>query len=130
MKVLVVGAGEVGFHLAHRLSEESQDVVLIEADPERTEFASQHLDVLTVVGNGASIPVLERAGVKGARMLLAVTSKDEVNLIACLAAKRMDVRGILLFGDTENIICLFICRVRRSVTIVFEEIPTRPRKSR
>ncbi len=92
MKVLVVGAGEVGFHLAQRLSEENQDVVLIEADPERADFAGQQLDVLTIVGNGASLSVLERAGVRGARMILAVTSRDEVNLIACLAAKRLGVR--------------------------------------
>ena len=92
MKVLIVGGGEVGFHLARRLSEENQDVILIESDPERADFASQQLDVLTITGNGASIPVLERAGVRGARMLLAVTSQDEVNLIACLAASRMGVR--------------------------------------
>jgi trk system potassium uptake protein TrkA len=91
MKVIVVGAGQVGFHLAQRLSEEHQDVILVEADPERADNASQHLDVLTVVGNGASISALEEAGVRGARMLLAVTSKDEVNLIACLAAKRLGV---------------------------------------
>lgn len=91
MKVIVVGAGQVGFHLAQRLSEESQDVILVESDPERADFASQHLDVLTVVGNGASLSTLEAAGVKGARMLLAVTSRDEVNLIACLAAKRLGV---------------------------------------
>jgi trk system potassium uptake protein TrkA len=91
MKVLIVGAGEVGFHLAERLSEEGQDVILIEADPERADFAAKQLDVLTVVGNGASLPVLDRAGVKGARILLAVTSADEVNLISCLAASRMGV---------------------------------------
>jgi trk system potassium uptake protein TrkA len=92
MKVLVVGAGEVGFHLAQRLSEESQDVILIESDPERAEFASVHLDVMTVVGNGASLSVLEKAGVRGASMMLAVTSRDEVNLVACLAAKRLGVQ--------------------------------------
>ncbi len=91
MNVLIVGAGEVGFHLAKRLSEENQDVVLIEADPERAEFASQQLDVLTIVGNGASLPVLEQAGAKGAKLLLAVTSLDEVNLISCLAGSRMGV---------------------------------------
>jgi len=91
MKVLIVGAGEVGYHLAERLSQENQDVVLIESDPERADFAQQHLDIMTVVGNGASLPVLEQAGVRGARMLLAVTSADEVNLIACLAATRLDV---------------------------------------
>jgi len=91
MKVIVVGAGQVGFHLAKRLSEENQDVMLVESDPDRADFASEHLDVLTVVGNGASLSTLEAAGVKGARMLLAVTSRDEVNLIACLAAKRLGV---------------------------------------
>ncbi len=92
MKVLIVGAGEVGFHLAQRLSEEGQDVILIESDPDRAEFASQQLDVMTVVGNGASIPVLEEAGAKGAKVMLAVTSQDEVNLISCLAASRMGVK--------------------------------------
>ena len=92
MRVLVVGAGEVGFHLAKRLSEESQDVVLIESDPERAEFAQQHLDVLTLQGNGASLSVLKQAGIDSCSMMLAVTSRDEVNLIACLAAKRSGVR--------------------------------------
>lgn len=91
MRVLVVGAGEVGFHLAQRLSEEHQDVVIIEDDPERAETAAQQLDVQTIVGNGASISVLERASVRDAQMILAVTSADEVNLIACLAAKKMGV---------------------------------------
>jgi trk system potassium uptake protein TrkA len=92
MRVIIVGAGEVGFHLAERLSLENQDVVIIEMDPERAERASELLDVMTLVGNGASIPILEDAGIRDARMLLAVTSKDEVNLISCLAAKRMNVR--------------------------------------
>jgi trk/ktr system potassium uptake protein len=91
MRVLIVGAGEVGSHLAERLSQENQDVVVIESDPDRAERISDHLDVMTIVGNGAAIPVLERAGVKDARILMAVTSKDEVNLIASLAATRMGV---------------------------------------
>jgi len=91
MRVIIVGAGEVGYHLAERLSQESQDVVLVESDAERAERASELLDIMTVVGNGASIPVLENAGIRGARMLLAVTSKDEVNLISCLAANRLGV---------------------------------------
>ncbi len=91
MRVVVVGAGEVGYHLAERLSRENQDVVVIESDPERADFAGQQLDVMTVVGNGASLPVLEKARVKDAQIVLAVTSRDEVNLIACLAAKRLGV---------------------------------------
>jgi trk system potassium uptake protein TrkA len=91
MRVIIVGAGEVGYHLAERLSQENQDVVVVEANPERAERASELLDVLTIVGNGASIPVLEEAGVRDARILLAVTSQDEVNLISCLAASRLGV---------------------------------------
>jgi len=91
MRVIIVGAGEVGYHLAERLSQENQDVVVVEADPERAERASELLDVMTVVGNGASIPVLEDSGVRDARLLLAVTSQDEVNLISCLAASRLGV---------------------------------------
>jgi trk system potassium uptake protein len=89
MRVIIVGAGEVGFHLAERLSQENQDVVVVEADPERAERASELLDIMTVVGNGASIPVLEEAGIRQARILLAVTSQDEVNLISCLAGSRL-----------------------------------------
>ncbi len=92
MRVVIVGAGEVGFHLAQRLSQENQDVVVIEADPQRARNVQDQLDVLTVMGNGASLPVLEEAGVRDSGMLLAVTSIDEVNLIACLAASRLGVR--------------------------------------
>ncbi|MFV2006207.1 MAG: Trk system potassium transporter TrkA [Longimicrobiales bacterium] len=91
MKVIIIGAGEVGYHLAERLSEENQDVVVIESDPDRAEETSDQLDVMTIVGNGAALPMLEKAGVRGADILMAVTSKDEVNLIACLAAARMGV---------------------------------------
>jgi len=91
MRVLIVGAGEVGFHLAQRLSQENQDVVLIESDPDRAAFAQQQLDILTVVGNGASMSVLEEAGVRDARVIMAVTSRDEVNLIACLTAKKLGI---------------------------------------
>jgi trk system potassium uptake protein len=89
MRIIIVGAGEVGFHLAQRLSLENQDVVVVETDPERAERTSELLDVMTVVGNGASIPVLEEAGIRKARILLAVTSQDEVNLISCLAGSRL-----------------------------------------
>jgi trk system potassium uptake protein TrkA len=91
MRIIIVGAGEVGTHLARRLSAEGQDVVLIEANPEQASSVAAQLDVLTITGNGASLPILEQAGVRNARMLLAVTSRDEVNVLACLAASRFKV---------------------------------------
>jgi trk system potassium uptake protein TrkA len=91
MRVLVVGAGAVGFHVAKRLSEEEQDVVVIDSDPARSGYVGDQLDVLAITGNGASLPILEKAGVEETDLLLAVTSKDEVNLIACLAASQYGV---------------------------------------
>ncbi len=92
MRIIIIGAGEVGFHLARRLSEEGQDVVMIESSPERAEVVSAQLDVLTITGNGASLGILEQAGIQNARLVLAVTSRDEVNVLACLAASRYDVQ--------------------------------------
>ncbi|MCE2454319.1 MAG: Trk system potassium transporter TrkA [Gemmatimonadetes bacterium] len=92
MKVLIVGAGAVGFDLARRLADESQDVVVVDNEPERIEFISNQLDVLAIGGNGASIPVLSRAGVRDAGLILSVTSRDEVNLIASMAGKRMGAK--------------------------------------
>jgi trk system potassium uptake protein TrkA len=91
MRVLIVGGGQVGFQLAKRLSEEDQDVVLIDLDPQRTTYVSEQLDLITVTGNGASLPVLEKAGLSGAGMLLAVTSQDQSNIVACLLASQFDV---------------------------------------
>lgn len=95
MRIFIIGAGEVGFHLAERLSLEGQDIVLLEQNAERAQYVGEQLDVMTVVGNGASVSVLERAGVRGADMVLAVTSHDEVNLIGCLAARRMGVHNTI-----------------------------------
>ena len=92
MRIVVIGAGEVGWHLAARLSAEHQDVVVIEKDADLGERLQSRLDLLVVEGNGASLSTLEQAGVERADLLLAVTNSDEVNLIACLIAAQFDVR--------------------------------------
>jgi trk system potassium uptake protein TrkA len=91
MKVIVVGAGEVGSHITSHLSEEGHDVIVIDQDPERVEEASQTLDALVIKGNGASVPVLDAAGARGADMLIAVTNVDEVNIIACVSGKTLGI---------------------------------------
>lgn len=91
MRIVVVGAGEVGYHLAARLSLEQHDVVVIERDPDLGARIQGQLDVLVVEGNGASLTRLEQAGIEDADLLLAVTNIDEVNLIACLIAAQFDV---------------------------------------
>lgn len=87
MHVVIVGAGEVGYHVAEKLANERHDVVVVDIDPGRLEYVSSHLDVAVVEGSGASPAVLERAGVGKAGLLLAVTSMDEVNLVCCMSAR-------------------------------------------
>lgn len=91
MRIIVIGAGEVGFHLAERLSGEHHDVVVVERDTDLGHRIQTQLDVLVVEGNGARLSVLEQAGIERADLLLAVTNFDEVNLIACLMAAQFDV---------------------------------------
>ncbi|WP_227765472.1 Trk system potassium transporter TrkA [Zhaonella formicivorans] len=92
MKIIIIGAGKVGFSLAQRLSEEKHDIVLIERDRERREIVDNYLDVMTIVGHGASPRVLEAAGVKNSDLVIAVTDIDEVNMIACMTAKHFGAR--------------------------------------
>lgn len=92
MVIIVIGAGKVGFRVARQLVQESHDVVLIDIDPQQLEPAREILDVMTIQGNGAAPQVLEQADVRSADMLIAVTGLDEVNILACLAAKHYGVK--------------------------------------
>ncbi len=86
MKVVIIGAGEVGFHVAHHLTLENKDVVVIDKNPDAIRRVSDHLDVQIVSGAGNSPVVLEEAGIQNAEIILAVTDSDETNLVACLVA--------------------------------------------
>lgn len=86
MKIIIVGAGEVGFHIASRLSHENKDVVVIDPKPEAISRVSENIDVEAVLGSGSSPVVLQEAGIKEAEIMLAVTDSDETNLVACLMA--------------------------------------------
>ncbi len=92
MRAIVVGAGEVGFDVARLLAAEQHDVVLVDTSAQRLAEVSEKLDVMTVVGSGTSAEVLSSSKVQRADMLLAVTSIDEVNIIACMMADRMGVK--------------------------------------
>lgn len=86
MKILIVGAGEVGFHIASHLSRENKDVVIIDHNVDAIRRVSDHIDVQTIIGLGSSPEVLEQAGIQEAEILLAVTNSDETNLVACMVA--------------------------------------------
>jgi trk system potassium uptake protein TrkA len=86
MNFIIIGAGEVGYHLASRLSQEKMDVVIIEKDEEKVKRVIDTLDVQTIHGSGSSIETLKQAGIEDADMIIAVTNSDEVNMISCLVA--------------------------------------------
>jgi len=86
LKIMIIGAGEVGFNVASRLARENKNVVVIDRDSEALRRVSETLDVNVVLGSGNSPVVLEEAGIRETETLLAVTNSDDVNLVACLAA--------------------------------------------
>lgn len=92
MNIIVIGAGKVGFSMAQLLSDEGNDVVIIEQSQERQQLLEEALDVQVIYGSGSSTSVLEAAGVHKADMLIAVTEHDELNMIACLLAKKYGVK--------------------------------------
>ena len=89
MKIIIIGNGKVGYALARGLSGENHDLVLIDRDPAALRSADGVLDVMCMVGSGASIQVLLEAGVRDADLVVAVTGSDELNIICCLLAKRL-----------------------------------------
>ncbi len=91
MKIIIAGAGDVGYHLAEHLVSENQDITLIDTNQEVLDLVSQRLDVLTIQGNAASINTLRRAQVERAQLMLAMTTSETTNLVTATIAKRLGV---------------------------------------
>ncbi len=92
MKVVIVGAGEVGTHLAKMLSKENHDIVLMDDDNERLVKISDQVDLLTVTGYANSFKDLKETGISKADLLIAVTPYEERNIVACILAKDMGAK--------------------------------------
>jgi len=131
MYVIVVGAGEVGFHIADRLSKEGHDVTVVERDVEKGPILRAKLNASIVLGSGATAEVLEQAGIDRADLFIAVTDQDEVNLVACLLAHERNTRRIIArikgveytgAGWTERIGKLGIDLLINPQKVVAEEI--------
>ena len=91
MNIVIVGAGDIGFHLSKRLSTEKHSITIVEKDAQRAKRASEQLDALVVEGHGASYQTLLKARIDEADILAAMTSNDEVNILACQIAKKANV---------------------------------------
>lgn len=92
MKVIVIGAGVVGYNTALMVSDEGHDVVIIDQSQEKIDRIQRKLDVMTVSGSGADRKVLVEAGAKQADLVVAATDMDEVNMIACFTAKQLGAK--------------------------------------
>lgn len=104
MKIIIAGAGEVGFHLAKLLSFESQDITLIDNDKVNLAYADTHLDIRTVKGDATSIKILKEAQIKGADLVVSVTSSETTNITVCVLAKQLGAkRTIARISNTEFI---------------------------
>ena len=95
-KIVIVGAGSVGFYLAKTLAEMGNDISIIDIDPEKVHRAKQELDALVIEGHGAQSNTLEEAQVRTADLFLAVTRIDEINIVASMKAKKMNPAAKIL----------------------------------
>ncbi|MFC1590992.1 Trk system potassium transporter TrkA [Thermodesulfobacteriota bacterium] len=84
MSIIIIGAGEIGYHVARRLSLEKKDVTIIDTNPEKIKKIQESLDVQTLNASGSSLKALRESGIEYADMLIAVTDSDEVNMVSCL----------------------------------------------
>ena len=92
MKIIIVGNGKVGYAIARQLAVEDHDITIVDDDAAALHRADSTLDVMCVEGNGASISVLDTAGVRSADLVIAVTNLDETNLVCCLIAKKLGAK--------------------------------------
>ncbi len=91
MKIIVIGAGEVGYHIAERLAHEAHEIVVIERTAEVCRRVQESLRLRTIEADGSSPRALEEAGVRDAAMVIAVADVDEVNIVACAIAHQYGV---------------------------------------
>ncbi len=92
MKIIIAGAGAVGFHLAELLSIESQNIMVIDSDERAIRKVDHHLDVATIVGDASLPTVLKMAGVSSADLMIAVTTSEKANILISILAKKFGAK--------------------------------------
>ena len=110
MKIIILGADQVGSTLAETLANEKNDITVVDTDAAKLRELKDHIDIGTIVGQGSHPDVLERAGGEDADMIIAVTGSDEINMVACRVAYS-------LFQTPKK-----ICRIRSTSYLVSEKL--------
>lgn len=102
MNIIIIGDGKVGYTIAEHLAKEDHNITIIDNNEEALKKADDTLDVMCIKGNGARKSVLLEAGIETADILIAVTSRDEMNMVCCLMAKKIcDIRTVARIRDPE-----------------------------
>ncbi|NLP58792.1 Trk system potassium transporter TrkA [Lutibacter sp. B1] len=114
MKIIIAGAGDVGFHLAKLLSFESQDIYLVDQDTERLDYASNHIDVITRKGDATSIKLLKELNIQDADIFLAVTESQNTNFTIAVLAKKLGAKKTIARISSHEFV--------QSTEIDFQEI--------
>ncbi len=102
MKIIIAGAGDVGFHLAKLLSYESQDTYVIDFDGEKLDYINNHLDVITKKGDATSIKLLKEIGIDTADLLIAVTDSQNTNFTISVIGKSLGVKKTIARIDNSE----------------------------
>ena len=92
MRIVVAGAGKLGYSVAELLADDEFDVVVIEDDPKRKDVVQNSLDVLVIEGNACSPTMFRDPDIRNADVLIACTDSDEVNMITCMMAKNNGIK--------------------------------------
>lgn len=95
MDIVIVGDGKVGSTLSEMLSEEGHSVTIIDKNPHVLRRHTEEMDVIGILGNGAGMESQKEAGVETADLLIAATSSDEVNMVACLLGKKLGCKNTI-----------------------------------
>ena len=103
MRIIVVGAGEVGTYVADRLRRQEHDIALIQLYPERFRQVDAELDVLAINGSGTDPAALQRAGIDDTDLLVAATNKDEINLFSALLARQAGVNKTIVRVESRKL---------------------------
>ena len=95
MKIVIIGGGKVGVMLATELASENHDIVIVDNDKEKIKMFSETMDVMTVCGNGALAETQHEADVDEADLVIAVTAEDELNMLACIVARKLGCKNTI-----------------------------------
>ena len=104
MKIIITGAGDVGYHLAKMLSSELQDIYVIDEDETRLNYVQSHIDIFPILGDAKSFEILTEAKVAQCDLLIAVTASEETNLLVSIMAKKYGAKKTIARVSTlENL---------------------------